>query len=94
MTDRCLICNAPAECAHWPIAVGMGRNRKKLDLPTIPLCAEHHRLGPGNAHADGWVTERLITLAPEYWRSQGTWAKWEPVFDGWLSRRMYLEAVR
>lgn len=90
----CLVCGRePAEKAHWPYAVGMGRNRRKVDLPTVPLCPEHHRLGPGNAHADGWVVDELIAKAPDYWRSVGEWERAEPLFDRWLAKREYREAT-
>lgn len=92
--EPCLICGRRAENAHWPLAVGMGRNRKKVNLPTVPLCPEHHRLGPGNAHADGWVTDRLIELAPAWWQETGQWDTARPLFETWLGRREFVRGTR
>lgn len=95
MDEPCLACGRfPSEEAHWPKAVGLGRNRRKVDLPTVPLCADCHRLGPGNAHVGGWVVDRLVAKAPTYWRQQGVWELARPYFEAWMGRREYLEAVK
>lgn len=91
---RCLSCGShfQIERAHWPKAVGMGRNRKKVKLPTLPLCVRCHEFG---VHVgDEEITCKLIDRAPGYWQDMGEWERAEPLFDRWLSRREYLEAVR
>jgi hypothetical protein len=90
---RCLSCGShfQIERAHWPKAVGIGRNRKRADLPTVPLCRTCHT----KMHAgDRGVTERVVAEAPGYWQDMGEWDFAEPLFRRWLSRREYLEAVR
>ena len=89
---RCLVCNAPyAAEAHWPEAVGMGRNRRKVDLPTLPMChACHMRQHAGH----GPTIERLIRKAPMYWQATGEWQWAKPYYDRFLSRREYRACVR
>ena len=90
--DRCLVCGRPAETAHWPLAVGMGRNRGKVELPTVPLCVKCHEFG--QHLGDEEVICKLIERAPEYWQAMGEWEFAEPFFERYVTRRRYLEAVR
>ena len=70
---------------HFPQAIGMGRNRKRVDLlPTVPLCRVCHT----ECHM-GLHTETLIAKAPVYWQSVGEWERAEPVYERWLARREY-----
>lgn len=84
---HCLSCGRePTDRHHFPQAVGLGRNRKRVDLPTIPLCRTCHT----KMHAgDRDVTERVVTKAPGYWQAVGEWERAEPLFRRWLSRREY-----
>ena len=92
VTEYCLICGAPyPENCHWPEAVGMGRNRKRVDLPIVPMCHVcHMRQHEGH----GPTIERLIRKAPLYWQATGQWDKAMPYFERFMTRREYLEAVR
>ena len=94
VSPRCLSCGShfQVERAHWPYAVGAGRNRKKVKLPTVPLCVKCHEFG---LHmGDEEITCKLIDRAPGYWQAMGEWDFARPFFERYLSRRRYLEAVR
>ena len=91
MTTHCLVCNAPnPETCHWPEAVGMGRNRKRVDLPIVPMCHVcHMRQHEGH----GPTIERLIRKAPLYWQATGQWYKAMPYYERFMARREYLRKV-
>jgi hypothetical protein len=77
---NCILCGAPnASDAHFPHAVGMGRNRKKTDLPTVPLCDPCH-LGKLH-HGDHDTIERLIIAAPLYWNNP----EYQEILDTWVA---------
>jgi hypothetical protein len=51
----CAICGQPQADIHHVKAIGMGRNRRKVDdsqYPKISLCRKHH----SEAHNSGWQT--------------------------------------
>lgn len=86
MGERCLVCGArPVQDAHWPRAVGMGRDRRTVeDLPTVPLCTRCHTA----QHAgDRQVIEALTREAPRYWRRIGMWEAYREVYETWMARR-------
>ena len=95
VSPRCLSCGShfQAERAHWPYAVGIGRNRKKVELPTAPLCVKCHEFGQ-HVGMDEEITRKLIERAPIYWQAMGEWEFAEPFYERWMERRRYLEAVR
>jgi len=83
----CLTCgHKDTEESHFPLHVGMGRNKKKVTqyLPTIRQCRRCHvALGQGEA----WVWELAAARAPSYWKAVGEWEKARPVFETWLAKR-------
>jgi hypothetical protein len=92
---ECLACGSAfqVERAHWPYAVGMGRKRKKVDLPTIPLCIRCHEFGQHMGSQE--VIELIIARAPGYWIAEGTWENARPYYERYLSKRAYiLETAR
>jgi len=91
VTEYCLICGAPyPENCHWPEAVGMGRNRRKVNLPVVKMCHSCHM----RQHAgDEAVIEALIRKAPEYWQATGQWDKAMPYFERFMAKREYLRKV-
>lgn len=55
--QECVVCareglpqTSPTEAAHMG---PHGISQKACDLQAIPLCAEHHRIGPQSAHSLG-----------------------------------------
>ena len=86
--ECCLICGRrdSVEDAHWPRAIGMGRKRKQVGplLPSLPLCSDCHR---AQHYGQVDVVERLIELAPRYWKRTGEWEQAREVYEAWLSRR-------
>ena len=93
-TVRCLVCGShfQVERAHWPYAVGMGRNRKQVELPKLPLCVRCHEFG--QHLGDEEIICKLIERAPFYWQEQGEWEDARPWFERYMSRRRYLDMVR
>jgi len=93
-TPRCLVCGShhEVERAHWPYAVGMGRNRKEVELPTVPLCVRCHEFG--QHMGDEEIICKLIQRAPDYWNALGEWEFARPFYERFMSRRRYLEAMR
>jgi hypothetical protein len=68
----------------------MGRNRKRVDLPIVPMCHVcHMRQHEGH----GPTIERLIRKAPLYWQATGQWDKAMPYFERFMARREYLRKV-
>ena len=89
---RCLVCLSDAtDPHHWPEQVGMGRSRKKVNLPEVPLCRTCH-----DKYHDGCqsVCDELIRQAPAYWRSRGEWEWARPYLERFVARREYLGAMR
>lgn len=81
MADKCLLCgNTPVEYHHFPLT-------RRFGIATVPLCRECH----DKAH---WgkpeTVERLIKLAPGYWRSIGEWELHREAYETWVSRRRYV----
>ena len=91
MNEPCLVCGSrfQVENAHWPKAIGMGRKRKKVHLPTLPLCVRCHEFGQHVGNEE--IIMALIEKAPTYWQEHGMWEEARPVFETWLSRREYVE---
>ena len=95
---RCVCCQKAkaTDEAHWPIAKGMGGRSKAEDakLPRLPLCHECHMA----EHKYVNVRERLIEVAPEYWRWVGKWDENREVFETWLSglrlKQQFMEAQK
>ena len=89
---RCLVCLSDAtDSHHWPEQIGMGRNRKKVNLPTVPLCRVCH-----DRYHDGHqgVVDELVRQAPAYWQSRGEWEWARPYLERFVARREYLGAMR
>lgn len=91
LSERCLVCEARygLEDAHFPYDIGMGRRRKSVVLPTVPLCLKCHGLEHLN---DPETIATLIERAPDYWRSREEWEFARPYLERYLARREYLEA--
>ena len=83
----CLTCGRQGtEESHFPINVGMGRNKRKAKeyLPTIRQCRRCHvALGQGEA----WVWKLAVARAPHYWKTTGEWEKARPIFNTWLAKQ-------
>jgi hypothetical protein len=94
ITVRCLVCgsHSQVERAHWPYAVGMGRSRKKVELPTLPICVRCHEFG--QHLGDEEITRKLIDRAPAYWQEMDEWEFARPYYERFVARLEYLEAVR
>ena len=93
LAEPCLLCGrpGPSEEAHWPIARARRSKAEVALLPVIPLCFECHV----KAHWGKRETvERLIAIAPGYWKRNGDWDVYGPRFETWLSRRRYVEATQ
>jgi hypothetical protein len=90
---KCIVCGSTfmVEAAHWPYAVGMGRNRKKVNLPTVPLCVKCHEFG--QHMGDEEVIAALIELAPRHWKESGQWEDAQPHFERWLSKRQFRKCM-
>lgn len=90
---ECLVCGSRqyVEDAHFPYDIGMGRRRKRVSLPTVPLCIFCHRLEHLN---DPEIIDTLIRRAPDYWRSRDEWGFSRPYLERYRARRKYLEAMR
>ena len=90
MNDWCILCGKKAERAHWPIAKGMG-GRREDNLPTVPLCREHH----DKLHSrDPDTVFRVEDAACDYWCAAGVWEEARPHFDRYLSREQYRRETR
>jgi len=74
------------------MAIGMGRKRKRVDLPTLPLCTRCHEFGQHMGNEE--ITLALIRKAPDYWQSRDEWDEARPYFERYVSRREYIECVR
>ena len=94
VTDPCLVCGSTyqVENAHWPKAVGIGRSRKKVKLPTLPICIRCHEFG--QHMGDETITLTLIAKAPDWWRMHDEWEFARPWYERFVAKREYLEAVR
>jgi hypothetical protein len=85
----CLLCRSgeqktESECCHWPLS-------RRYGIATIPMCTIHHdALHWGKAD----IVERVIDLAPGYWRRVGEWEQNRDCYEAWVGKRRYLEAVR
>lgn len=89
LAEPCLLCGkpGPSEEAHWPIARARRSKAEVALLPVLPLCHDCHMA----AHwAKREIVERLIALAPSYWRREGVWGLYRERFEIWLSRRKYI----
>lgn len=90
LQEPCLLCGkpGPSEEAHWPYARARRPKREVILLPVLPLCHDCHMA----AHwAKPAIIERLIRLAPGYWRREGTWELYREAYENWVSKRRYLE---
>jgi hypothetical protein len=89
--ERCLICSAPAtDWHHWPLCRQRRSQTEVALLPTVPLCREHHVA----AHwAKQDVIEKLIDLAPQWWKREGTWEQNREAYESWIGKRRFLDAV-
>jgi hypothetical protein len=76
--EPCLICGAtPTDQHHFP-------RTRRYGSATIPLCRVHHT----DAHW-GRLTDRLLDLAPAYWRRVGEWAANIDEYEAFCSKRCY-----
>lgn len=83
--EPCICCGLPfTDYHHWP-------RTRKFGTAVVPMCRRCHTA----AHWGRKDTiDTIICKAPGYWRRVGEWETNADVFECWLSKRKYLEAVR
>jgi hypothetical protein len=94
--EHCLVCGYHrTEGAHFPRAVGMGRNRRKVEGAKVRICPRCHRLGKDNLHRGSEaIVNALLERAPQYWALVGEWNEdRRQELDRWVSYRQHKLAL-